>query len=421
MAQSDLSFYTPMGWYDCVVATTDPIGPDDVVVQLETLPDYWNLYLSFATTNHGEGLSGAYSVTVCIDGEFFRTLDLDPIQAPSYKKYSNLDIGSFSAGDHTLEMTITGSEEEDTSDNCYQCTFSVKDTGRGKYFQNYYGGTSQSLDFSKSFDLDYGKYTFSGNFIGTEVGRKVNAHVIICNSSNLIIGLINVKKGKFKDKELVLTKGTYNVYVLSTDNQKTADTVTFSVSGEVYYKSDYDDNSIAQIKDKYSDRYTVTVLDSPRTLVSNGWVGLGDTQSLRRLDFAYSGRYTFTINTTDKVKVTLIKETTSGGRKKVTSKTVSTKSKYGKDISFGGVLLERGTYYYLQAEALKASKGTNADYSVKISSKSVFYTDCDNGDNNYLYDKKQTEKWNSKVLHATPLEIDDTFLEEGKSAITRRL
>ncbi len=415
MAQSDLSFYTPLEWYDCVVTSTAPIKPDDIVVQPETIPDYWNLYLSFATTNHGEGLSGAYSVTVCIDGDFFRTLDLDPIQAPDYKKYSNLNIGSFSAGEHTLEMTIVSQEEEDTSDNTYQSTFSVKDTGRGKHFQAYYGGTSQSLDFSKSFDLDYGKYTFSGNFTGTEVGRKVNAQVIICNSSNLVLAVINVKKGKFSDKKLLLTKGTYTVYVLSTDGQKTADTVTFSVSGEVYYKSDYDDNSIAQVSN--IDRYTVTVLDTPRTLVPNGWVGLGDTLSLRRLDFACSGRYSFTINTTDKVKITLFKETTSGGQKKVTSKTVSAKSKYGKDITFGGVLLERGTYYYLQVKALKAEKGTNADYSVKVSSKSVFYTDCDNGDNNYLYDKKQTEKWNSKVLYAEPIEINESFLEKGKSAI----
>ena len=418
MDQNDLGFYTPSEWYANAVITAVAIDQDKEV-QLETLPDYRNLYLSFATGNFGESLSDAYSVAVYIDGDFCRTITMDPLQPDDSKKYTNMEIGTFSAGVHTLEMTLlTDTEDADLSNNHYQSTFAVEDTGRGAYFQTYYGGDTYSLDCAKSFTLDYGKYNISGNFIGTEAGRKVNAQVLMYNSHNQLIYSAAVKNGKFKYKEFVLTKDTYTVYVLSTDNQKTADTITFSVSGDVFYKSDYGDNSIALVSN--ADRYTVRVLDSSRTLISNGWVGLGDTLSLRRIDFAYSGKYTFTVNTTDQVKVTLIQVTTNSKgqqkEKKMTSTTVSGKKKYGKDISFGGVLLERGAYY-LQVEALKADKGTNADYSVKVSPASVFRTDCDNGDNNYLYDKTQKDVWNSKVLNSAAFVIDSSCLEDGKSAV----
>ena len=418
MAQSDLGFYTPAKWYDCAVITTGKIDLENAVT-LDTLPDYQYLYLSFAAENYGEDISDAFSVAIYIDGEFCRTLKLDPLKAHDIKTYLNKELGTFAKGSHTIEMKLlTDTEDADPSNNHYQTTFTVEDTGQGSYFQTCYGGDTYRLDFSKSFTLDYGKYIFSGNFIGTEAGRKVNAQMLIYNSHKQQICSIAIKNGKFNYKELVLTKDTYTVYVLSTDNQKTADTITFSITGNVYYRSDYGDNSIEQVSN--TDRYTVTVLDAPRTIISNGWVGLGDTLSLRQIDFTYSGRYTFTVNTTDQVKFTLIQVITDSKglkkEKKITSKTVSGKKKYGKDISFGGVLLEKGTYF-LQGEALKADKGTNADYSVKVSSASIFNTNCDNGDNNWLWTK--ADKWNEKVHGegVAPIVIDSSYLEEDKRII----
>ena len=358
-AQYDLGFYKESEWYDCAVITSEPVELDDAVQQ-ETLPDYENLYLSFATANSGEGLSDAYSVAVYIDGDYCRTIDLDPLKEGASRKSTNIKLGTFSAGSHTLEMKLLNDAEgANPSDNCCQNTFSVKTTGRESYFQAFYGGDTYSLDFMKSFQVDYGKYNLSGNFIGTEAGRRVNARVVICDSHNKVICSVAVKNGTLNYKEFILTKGTYKVYVMSTDNQNTADTITFSIAGDVFYKSDYDDNSIAHVSKPDSERYTVTVQESPRTIISNGWVGLGDTLSLRQLVFDCSGKYTFTVNTTDKIKISLIQVITSAnGRKtekKVASKSVSGKTKYGKDIDLSGVLLEKGTYY-LQAEALGADK-----------------------------------------------------------------
>lgn len=414
MPQYDLGFYKPDEWYADAVITTAPIEHDDDTVETQQLPDYKNLYLSFGTGNFGEVLSDAFFVEVHVDGEFYRTIKLDPIQAEDHKTFTNLQLGTFSAGTHLIEMTlVAGPDDENTSNNFYESTFTVEDTGRGSYFNTFYGGDTFNLDCVATFEVDYGKYTFSGNFIGSEAGRKVNARMEMYNSHNQRIFAATIKNGKFKDKEdIVLTKGVYKVYILSTDYQKTADTITLSVSGDVYYKSDYGDNSIALVSN--ADRYTVLVQDAPRTILSNGWVGLGDTLSLRRIEFDFNGKYTFTVNTTDKVKISIIQVTTDAKgkkkEKKVASTTISAKKKYGKDIDISGVLLASGTYF-LQAEALKADKGTNADFSVKLSSASVFYIDCDDGSNNWLYDKKLgVNPAEFAVNHITP-ETADVYLD----------
>ena len=231
------------------------------------------------------------------------------------------------------------------------------------------------------------------------------------NSHNQRIFAATIKNGKFKYKEVVLTKGAYRVFILSTDNQKTADTITLSVNGDVYYKSDYGDNSVALVSN--ADRYAVLVQDTPRTILANGWVGLGDTLSLRRIDFEFYGKYTFTVNTTDKVKISVIQVTDANGRKKekkVATKTISAKKKYGTDIDISGVLLTKGTYY-IQAEALSASKGTNADFTVKLSSSSVFNVDCDGGSNNWLYDKKLGVNDAEFVVTKLTPETADVYLD----------
>ena len=413
MSQYDLGFYKPDEWYADAVITTDPIEHDDDTVESQQLPDYRNLYLSFGTGNFGEVLSDAFFVEVRIDGEFYRTIKLDPIQPEDHKTFTNLQLGTFSAGTHSLEMTLVAGPDENTSNNSCESTFTVEDTGRGSYFNTFYGGDTFSLDCVATFEVDYGRYTFSGNFIGSEAGRKVNARMEMYNSHNQRIFAATIKNGKFKDKEnIVLTKGVYKVYILSTDFQKTADTITLSVSGEVYYKSDYGDNSIALVSN--ADRYAVLVQVNPRSIISNGWVGLGDTLSLRRSEFDFNGKYTLPVNTTDKVKISLIQVITDAKgkkkEKKVASTTISAKKKYGKDIDISGILLAKGTYF-LQAEALKADKGTNADYSVKVSSSSVFYIDCDDGANNWLYDKKAGVNPADFAMNHITSETTDVYLD----------
>ncbi len=413
MSQYDLGFCKPAQWYDGAVITTAAIE-NDKTVEVQTLPDYQNLYLSFGTGNFGEVQSDAFFVPVYIDGEFYRTIEVDPLQPNSWKPVMNLELGTFAAGTHTLEMAlVTRQEDETPSDNYGKTTFTVEDTGRGSFFTSFLGGDTYHLDCGGSYQLNYGKYVFSGNFIGSEAGKKVNARIELYNSHKQRVFSVTVKNGKFNSKEVVLTKDNYTVLIMSTDNQKTADRITFEITGDVFYKSDYDDNSIALVSNA-NHRYDVTVLDSPRTIISNGWVGLGDTLSLRRIDFLYDGKYSFTVNTTDKIKVSLIQVTTSAQNKtkvkKLASKTISAKKNFGKDIDFGGIALAKGTYY-IQAEAVSAAKGTNADYSVKVGTASVFHVDCDDGSNNWLYEKKRGVNRTSLVTTPISAGTTDVYLD----------
>ena len=382
----DLSFYKPDGWYDKAVIMPDT---DSSFETAQTLLDHKFLYLSIAPTNYSEDDAGPFFVEVYFDGEFNRELVFDGVKAGYYKSREDINVGSFTVGTHTVELVVIPTEEEqDPSDNVYSTTFTVTQDPDRDFYSGYYYGDRYSIDCKVSVALDYGKYVFSGNFIGSELGRKVNAKIEVYDSRSKKVATVSVKKGKVQYKEFVLAKDTYTMFVLSTDNQKTADRVTFNVSGEVFYKSNLNDNCIDDVA--YRDPYIVTVQNTPRTLIADGWVGFGDVLSCRQIEFGYAGRYAFTINTTDQLKVSVVSVTTDGkGRpkeKKVVSASVSGKKKFGTDVGFGSVLLEKGTYY-LVVEATNPAKGTNADYSVKIGASSKFYTDADDGGNNWIYDK----------------------------------
>ena len=387
----DLGFYEPDGWYDKAVIMPDT---DSSFETAQTLLDHKFLYLSFAPTNYSAVDSDPFFVDVYFDGEFNRRVAFEAVQAGYYRSLKDINVGSFTVGTHTVELRIVSDQpEEEPSDNIYNTTFAVTQNPERDFYAGYYYGDRYSIDCKVSVSLDYGKYVFSGNFIGSELGRKVNARIEVYDSRSRKVATVSVKKGKVQYKEFVLARDTYTMYVLSTDNQKTADHITFNVSGEVFYKRNLNDNCIDDVA--YRDPYTVTVQDIPRTLIAGGWVGFGDVLSCREIDFEYAGRYAFTINTTDQVKVSVVSVTVDGkGRqkeKKVVSASVSGKKKFGTDISFGNALLEKGTYY-LVVEATNPAKGTNADYSVKLGSSSQFYTDADDGGNDWIYDKNTGKK-----------------------------
>jgi len=385
----NLGFYKPDGWYDTVVITPDMESDFETV---QTLLDHKFLYLNFTVSNYSDLESDAFFVDVYFDGEFSRRVAMAGVKEGYYRTRENVNVGSFSVGTHTVELEIVSDQtDEDTSDNIYSTTFTVTQDPDKDFYAGYYYGDRYSIDCKVSVALDYGKYVFSGNFIGSELGKKVNAKIEVYDSHSKKVATVSVNKGKVQFKEFVLAKDTYTMFVLSTDNQKSADHITFNVSGEVYYKRNLNDNCIDDVA--YRDPYMVTVLDTPRTLIADGWVGFGDVLSCREINFEYAGRYSFTVNTTDQLKVSIVSVTETNGRtkeKKVVSKSVSGKSKFGKNIGFGGVLMEKGTYY-LVVEATNPAKGTNADYAVKLNSSS-FYIDADDGGNNWIYDKNKGER-----------------------------
>ena len=400
----DLGFYWPDSWYSDVMVAP---STDSSLGTAQTLLDHKYLYLNFATANWGDLPSDPYCVDIYLDGDYYRSISRDSLGGRYYKATEDINIGSFSIGTHDVELRIvTDGYDGDLTDNVYGTTFSVQQDETGSFREDCYGGSSQLLDCGDTMRLKTGKYVINGNFIGTETGKKVNAKIVIYDSLNKKVGTVSIKKGKIAYKEFILSNDTYTFQLLSTDKQKTADRVTFAIVGDVFYKADLNDNSIDAVKDRYP--FVATVQDVPRSLVSAGWVGFGDVLSFRQVDFEYAGKYTFTAKTSDKVKISLVAVTVdSKGRSKektVVSTTVSGK-KIGKNVDFGGILLNSGTYY-LRVEALSAAKGTNADFSVEIKASSTIFSACDDGTNGWLYDSKtktlNKSVANSKALDFTP-------------------
>ena len=404
----DLYFYAPSEWYSGIV-----IAPDENRATEQTLWDYEKLYLSFAVANDGTEDAGPFSVETYVDGDYYCTIPYrNGMQSDKYQAYSYLSIGSFAAGTHSLSFNILTDEEDlYPEDNSLDWTFTVKDSGLGSFYDIYYGGNTSKLNDYTTLHLDTGVYVFSGNFIGSEAGRKVNAKIVIYNSNYKKVGTVKVKKGKVQYKQFVLSSDTYKVEVISTDKNKTADKITLTINGNVFYKKDLYDNSINDVAQTRP--YIATVRGTATTIISNGWVGFGDVLSCRQINFEYSGRYTFTVKSSDRVKISLISVITdSKGRTKektVVSKTISGKKTIGKEIDFGGVLLNDGTYY-LRVQALKATKGTNADYSVRVSERSTFFTRSDNNWNDFVYNKK-TATLNSNLKSFVTTELKSNTKE----------
>ena len=122
----------------------------------------------------------------------------------------------------------------------------------------------------------------------------------------------------------------------------------------------------------------------------------------------------FTVEATDKVKLTLYRIV--DGKKGASTKTLSTASlsKQGKKES-KPALVEAGEYYI--GVENKNKKSDRTFYNVELSGKTEIYFDGDNGDNNWLWTK--ADKWNENVCgeDVDALVIDDSFLEDGNSAV----
>ena len=154
-----------------------------------------------------------------------------------------------------------------------------------------------------------------------------------------------------------------------------------------------------------------------------------DVADYAKIELTTAANWVFTINSTDAVKFTVCKLNETIDKKGKVSHSLKTlqtttftlkKGETSVEANTKGLLLEAGEYY-LSVQSTNYKKGDAAFYNVNLNETgdkpSYFYTDDDNGDNNYLYDKKQKDVWNSNVLDANAVVIDDSFLEGGNSAI----
>ena len=209
--------------------------------------------------------------------------------------------------------------------------------------------------------VEAGLYLLQGSFGG------LNAKIRIVDASGKTVYSASVRNGQLPDKGILLD-GDYTIVVTG----KTPGDFSLALLGDTFDRGNNADDNHRTMS---AEDYWVAIGDSPTVLVADEWVGYGDAIDYRGLLFEYDGKYSFSFTATDAAKLTVWTMNADGSLKAV--KSVSVKAGEQKGIS--GLLFDSGLYY-LSVESTTAKKGGGADYSVTLTSDSVFFTKGDNSD-----------------------------------------
>ena len=173
---------------------------------------------------------------------------------------------------------------------------------------------------------------------------------------------------------------------------------------------------------KLNDGTTEIQLDSEGSVLKDdkrNFVGFGDEADYLKITLDSAAKLSFTVSATDAAKFViyrLIEGTDKKGNPTYTLKAVQTTSlvkKYSFTASTKSILLESDVYY-ISMQSTNAKKAGSAYYSVKLcqdNGRTVFYSDGDSGDNNWLYDKK------TKGLNLAVTDADGITMKPGEILI----
>ena len=232
---------------------------------------------------------------------------------------------------------------------------------------------------------------------------------------------LNKKTGVYSadTKTLLLEAGEYYISVESTNAQK---------GGSAYYKVKVEQDRSAffdcgdngddwtdmkrsgAISGEYGDGGTVN--EYTEYVIKDGWVGYGDTVDYARIHLDDAAKLSFSLDATDAAKFTIYRLTESVKKgivsyslKSLQSTTLKKPKGAEEYIATTKALLLESGDYYIAMESTNAKKGGNADYNVLINGNgTAFFTDADDGWNNWLCDKK-TKELNEEVAYRESIEI----------------
>jgi autotransporter passenger strand-loop-strand repeat protein len=226
-------------------------------------------------------------------------------------------------------------------------------------------------------------------------------------------------------------------YISMQSTNKKAESVFYNVSlvtegdkASIFY-ADADGGENNWLYDKKSKKRNEAVAESDSVYVNSAtkdvpidaggtsldewdnFVGFGDDADHAKITLDHAASLRFTINATDAAKF-VIYSLTPGKNDTYTMKTLQTSAlkkvdnaKY--EVTTKALLLAAGDYY-VSVQATNAKKGGEAYYNVSLNSASIFFSDGDNGDNNWLYDKK------AKIKN-DDANFEEIILEDGTSDI----
>ena len=284
-----------------------------------------------------------------------------------------------------------------------------------------YGEEHYHNHVGKSAEQSDADYTFDYAKIVLEHGAKLSFHAEATAAATFTVYSLTEKNGKYTLKKLQ----TLKLADKDKDGVFTADSskpIQLQVSGDYYVSMQFKDKKAAEAyynvtlndasefyplgnnTDDWGDMKTAgwagavgdlgvinaASLEADKTVIGGEWIGFGDKVDCKKFTLTSAAELSLKVNAPDgplKLTVCKLKETTS--KKGVTTysqtnvKSVTVSAKQGT-ASLSSLQLEAGEYFFrVDSSDVKKSTG----YSVQVTD-STFYTDGDNGWNNWLYDKK---------------------------------
>jgi len=198
--------------------------------------------------------------------------------------------------------------------------------------------------------------------------------------------------------------------------------VSFNPAGSVFYTEGFNGDDWTDLKSAGADGAVgdAGILDTDTGCVIENWVGYCDAVDYVKITLDSAAKLSFLLNATDAAKFTVWRLNSKTNKqgvvtwslKSLQEKSLAKVKKTGEYAASTKALLLDAGEYYISMQSTNAAKGGSAAYTVTLdAANSVFYTDVDDGRNNWLYEKKtgtanpDRETFNSVQLTSGTKEI----------------
>jgi peptidase C10-like protein/FG-GAP repeat protein/CARDB protein/pre-peptidase/Calx-beta domain-containing protein len=371
-AKPDLTPYQPSGWSDKIVAST-VIGTN---TDSTTITENDTIYIDWAIINSGNADCQAYNASLYIDDIFWQSWSLDALNIDWYQPLSDYDIGSLSAGTHTLRLVVDGDNdiaESDETNNSYTKIITVDASAPKPDLTPY-----KRNDWS---DKIVASTVTGTNTDSTTITENDTIYIdwVIINSGNVDSEAYNaslyIDDILEKSWSLVaLNSGwsqplyDYNIGSLSDGTH----TLQLVVDGDNdIAESDETNNSYTKIisidsNDAGNSYTTATLIDISNQYSNPDYVGLGDAYDYYKFIPDGNGEFDFSLTgLSTKIKGSVVHyDATKGKYKRIAS--LKTDKKTGLTATNNLLLRDGETYYAVIASADKGKGKYNTDYTLDI-------------------------------------------------------
>ena len=377
------------------VTVTAKFSSDSTKKEYSTDGKTWKTYSAALTFNangtvYFRGTDAAGNVSAVVSYTVSNIKGSAPAPGPSYDT-SDCD-NNYNNWMYDTKTQTANTSLYFTSLNTPGMSFTVDKSGtvsKGGY--NNYVGYMDEIDYKIIRPASAAKLSFTVTATGAskftvyalvDTKKKDKKGNIICKVKTLKTVTLKEKNGTYSGEinDLLLEKYNSSLeYYVSMKATKTAK------GGGAYYNVQLDSSSMFFNKgNNDDDSSTLSTLKS-LSVASSGaklledWVGFGDTIDFRKFTLAKAAKLSFILNAGNAAKLTLYKVVTKGSYYSLKA-VKSASAKKGNSNKTSLSLLGSGTYV-LSVKSTAPAKSDNANYTLNLSSDSVFFNHSDSNKN----------------------------------------